>query len=80
MLWLLPGWETLTLSPMDTGFPEHLRQEGDGAVPATWDEKESEMLKQGDGKATRQLDLTRREQTSFLDRHLCVVKTPCLSI
>lgn len=80
MLWLLPGWETLTLSPMDTGFPEHLRQEGDGAVPATWDEKESGMLKQGNGKATRQLDLTRREQTSFLDRHLCCKNTMSLHL
>lgn len=48
--WLLPGQETLTLSPVDAGFPEHPRQEGDGAVPAPCDEKDSGILKQGSGR------------------------------
>lgn len=52
MLWLLPGQETLTLPPMDTGFPEDLRHEGDGAIQAAWDRKESKTLKEGGDKNT----------------------------
>ena len=53
MLRLLPRQETLTLPPVDTGFPEDLRHEGDRTVQATWDRKETEILKEGRVKAIK---------------------------
>lgn len=51
MLQLLPRQDTLTLPPVDTGFPEDLRHEGDRAVQATWDRRENAILKEGSSQA-----------------------------